>query len=252
MLDQLVITSIEDVFTVSSPVGRHLQIHNRSCYGISFCYNGQITYMQNGNCTVSDQDHMVLLPQGQDYELRGDATGLFPVINVLCNPGFSVTHPTAFPLRHPEQYLRKYEKLQDLFIIGKNHAKAMSILYDMIGSIIADSQGDNWIAAKAISYMEQHYTQPDLSNQQIADHLGVSEVYFRRLFRQAFDVTPKQYILTLRIRKAEQLLSEALLQINQISQRCGFSSVYHFSRAFHQIVGVSPSQYRESSRRIEI
>lgn len=252
MLNQMIITSIEEVFTVDSAKGRQFQMHCRPCYGITFCYGGQITYYQNGKAVVSDRNHMVLLPEGQDYFLYGDASGLFPVINIHCTPEFKITAPTAFPISHPETYLKNYERLKELFLLGKNQAKCMSILYDLLSSIAAENAGGNRIAAGAAAYMEQHYSNAGLTNQNVADHLEVSEVYFRRLFREEFHTTPKQYILDLRLRKAKQLLAEGHLPVNEISEICGFSSVYHFSRAFRQAAGLSPTEYRNNARKVII
>ena len=67
ILDKMVVTSIQDVFTVDSRRGRKVQIKNRDSYGISFCYGGRITYCQGERAVVSDHSHMVLLPKGQDY-----------------------------------------------------------------------------------------------------------------------------------------------------------------------------------------
>ena len=252
MLNNMTITAIEDVFTVDSPKGRQMQMHCRDSYGITFCYGGQITYYQNGKAVVSDRNHMVLLPKGQAYFLYGDASGLFPVINVHCTPDFKVTAPTAFPISHPETYLKNYERLKELFLLGKNQAKCMSILYDLLGSIAAETAGGNRIAAGAAAYMEAHYSDSGLTNQSIADHLEVSEVYLRRMFREVFHTTPKQYILDLRLRKAKQLLAEGHLPVNEIGEICGFSSVYHFSRAFRQVTGLSPTEYRNNARKVII
>lgn len=252
MLNQMIITSVEGVFTVDSPRGRQVEIQRRTCFGITFCYHGQITYYQNGKAVVSDRDHMVLLPEGQNYSLFGDADGLFPVINVHCLPSFQVNAPTAFPLNHPEVYLKQFEQLKELFLLGKNGAKCLSIIYDLLGSIASENAGGNRLASGAVSYMEQHYSDPTLTNQIIAAQLGVSEVYFRRVFRDVYFMTPKQYILDLRNRKAKQLLSEGQLSIHEIAEACGFSSVYHFSRAFHQNSGLSPTEYRNKAKKIII
>ena len=62
-------------------------------------------------------------------------------------------------------------------------------------------------------------------------------------------MTPRQYILDLRLRLARQLLSETRESIGAIAEQCGFSSVYHFSRAFHQSTGRTPSEYRREAGR---
>lgn len=249
MLQEMVITKILDVFTVNSPKGRHLDMHNRSAYGITFCYQGQITYTKSGIRVVSDRNHMVLLPQGQDYTLHGNEPGQFPVINIHCAPPFSVTEPTAFPLRDPEIYLREYERLRELFLLGNRQAECMSILYHILGELAMENIAGHDMIQAALQYIEQSYLDASISNSRIARQCNVSEVYFRKKFKESCGITPKQYILNLRMRKAKQLLSESQSSVGEIAETCGFTNTYHFSRAFHHNTGLSPTQYRQQSKK---
>lgn len=249
MLSRITVTDIVDVFTVDSPKGRREQILDRFSYGITFCYGGRITYHMNGKAVVSDRDHMVLLPKGQDYSLDCDAAGLFPVINVDFAPDFCVTEPTAFPIRQPEGYLRDYEHLRELFLLGGSRARCMSIVYEMLGRIADEHITGNRVILAATRCIEARYTDAALTNAAIAETAGVSEVYLRRLFKAAFHTTPKQYVLELRLRKARQLLAEGHGSVSDIAEGCGFSSVYHFSRAFHSAVGSSPTDYAQNARK---
>ena len=247
MLNEMVVTSIADVFTVDSPKGRRVKMANRNSYGITFCYGGRIIYYQEGSAVVSDRNHMVLLPQGQDYFLYCDSSGLFPVVNVHCTEAFRVTRPTAFPLQDPDSYLRDYERLRELYFLGNHSARCMSILYQMIAGIVSEPLSGQSVIGAAMEFLEQHYTDPHLTNASIASRLHISEAYFRRLFKERYGTTPKQYILSLRLRKARQLLGEHRGSVTEIAECCGFSSVYHFSRAFCHGVGVSPTQYSKSA-----
>ena len=92
--------------------------------------------------------------------------------------------------------------------------------------------------------MEERLFDPELQVAQLAEKTGISEVYFRRLFQQAYGMTPKQYICSIRLRRARQLLAESRMPIGAVAAECGFASLYHFSRAFHEASGISPSEYR--------
>lgn len=76
-LKNIVVTEITGVMTVYSPKGRSVKMNNRKCYGMSFCSEGQITYTHNGKKFVSDNKHIIILPEGQSYTLRGDKTVFF-------------------------------------------------------------------------------------------------------------------------------------------------------------------------------
>jgi hypothetical protein len=64
------------------------------------------------------------------------------------------------------------------------------------------------------------------------------------LFKESVGISPKQYVLTLRIQKAKQMLSEGRERVQSIADRCGFESGAHFSRTFKKHVGMTPAQYR--------
>ena len=80
-LNDIILTKSEEVFTILSPKGRFETINNRKCYGLSFCREGQITYIHNGKEFVSNKNHAIFLPKGKSYSLRGDKKGTFSVIN---------------------------------------------------------------------------------------------------------------------------------------------------------------------------
>ena len=100
----------------------------------------------------------------------------------------------------------------------------------------------------AINYIENHLFEPDLSNEGIASALGISEVYLRKLFRQGCRTTPKQYILSLRLARAKQLLCHTNYSVTRVSEACGFSCVYHFCRSFKNKVGCTPREFSADLR----
>ncbi len=247
MLQSLVILSIDSLITVDSPQGRYVEMQNRSSFGISLCYGGQITYTQGAHTAVSDREHLILLPKGKSYSLYGNSSGAFPVINIQCAPPFSLDAPTALRIRNPEVYLKDYEKLRELFFFQKDNAKCMSILYNMLSQATRDSVAENRVVAAVTAYINQHFCDPDLSNAAICQATGFSEAYFRRQFQTLYKSTPKQYIRELRLAKARQLLSETHLGIQEIAEQCGYASVYDFSRAFRAAQGLSATAYRASA-----
>ena len=103
-LSKITVTSINEIFTVSSPKGRTEEIYKRKSYGLSFCINGQITYTHNNNKTVSDKNNAVLQPKGQSYTLHGDKTGIFPVINFQCAE-FLCNSVMSIPVQNANAYI---------------------------------------------------------------------------------------------------------------------------------------------------
>ncbi|MDA3923283.1 MAG: AraC family transcriptional regulator [Kiritimatiellae bacterium] len=79
-----------------------------------------------------------------------------------------------------------------------------------------------------------------------ASKAGLSASRLRVIFKEATGLSPKQFQLEARIDRAERLLTDSTLSIGHISDQTGFESVYHFSRQFKRMRGVSPLHYRTS------
>lgn len=249
-LNNLIITECDDIKTVPSAKGRYEKMNNRRCYGLSFCISGKITYTHNGEKFVSDRNHAVIIPKGGTYTLHGDEKGLFPCINFDCTEKLCDTF-VLIPLPESDSLIKKYNQMLALSLFEGNHAKIMSIFYDILHKLSSYSNVSKTIMP-VISFIEKNYHNPNLKNQDLADACNISEVYLRKLFSKQFKTTPKQFILDIRVQKAKQLLTEGELKINAISDQCGFSSSYHFCHTFKEKTGLSPTEYMKQNQKFKI
>jgi AraC family transcriptional regulator len=80
----------------------------------------------------------------------------------------------------------------------------------------------------------------------IAERSGYCEKQLRNIFKQSMGISPKQYILQLKIDKSCELLEASSLSISQISETFSFSSPYHYTNTFKKMKGVSPTVYRKN------
>lgn len=103
--------------------------------------------------------------------------------------------------------------------------------------------------ARTASYIENHFTD-DLSVSALSNLVHYSERHFARLFKETYNMTPMDYIASLRIRHACTLLTDTPLPIAEISLQCGYSDNNYFSRVFKKHKGVTPSQFRLSNSSI--
>ena len=83
----------------------------------------------------------------------------------------------------------------------------------------------------------------DKTMDEIAQICGVSEGYFRKLFREYSGVNPIEFRQKHRIEKAKQLLLLDTHSIGEIADELNFSDIYHFSKTFKKITGISPQNY---------
>ena len=100
---------------------------------------------------------------------------------------------------------------------------------------------------RARDFIDHCYDHP-LSLDQISEKACFSRYHFLRLFRQAFNQTPHQYLIHRRIEKAKELLSEDDLRVTDVCFEVGFQSLGSFSTLFHRCVGHAPATYRERAQ----
>jgi len=85
--------------------------------------------------------------------------------------------------------------------------------------------------------------QPDLSVTELAAACGYHENYFSSFFKKTMGCTPRHYINLQKINKAKDMLLFSDCNVTEAAEQLGFSSVHYFSRVFHQLTGITPSEY---------
>jgi AraC family transcriptional regulator len=101
---------------------------------------------------------------------------------------------------------------------------------------------------RAMAYVQRTWasgTLRPIALGELAGRSGVSRAHLTRLFRAEYDMTPIEALRWLRLDRAASLLSRTNLKINDIAERCGFGSAFHFSRLFHTAYGHSPRAFRQ-------
>lgn len=88
------------------------------------------------------------------------------------------------------------------------------------------------------------YNSQDISIQYIADKLGVHRSYLSSIFKDFHKISPKEYLLEVRMKRAKELLKTTDQPIKIIAYSVGYLDPLHFSKAFRQYYDCSPSQYR--------
>jgi AraC family transcriptional regulator len=97
---------------------------------------------------------------------------------------------------------------------------------------------------RVLEYIEDTLGQP-IELRSLAAFAGVSARHFERAFRQSMGMPPYAYVLGRRLDAArDTLITRADLSIEDIALRLGFGSSSHFSSAFRQRIGCSPTEFR--------
>jgi AraC-like DNA-binding protein len=99
---------------------------------------------------------------------------------------------------------------------------------------------------RARDLIDRDYAEP-LDLDALAGEAGYSRFHFTRAFAAAYGETPRTYLTRRRIERAKTLLRTANLSVTEVCVLVGFASLGSFSARFRQLVGQSPSEYRNDA-----
>jgi AraC family transcriptional regulator len=102
-------------------------------------------------------------------------------------------------------------------------------------------------AVEAALWIDAHAHEP-IDLEAAAAEAGLSAFHFLRLFRDVLGVTPHQYLVRSRLRRAARLLAEDDRPITDVAFDVGFGDLSNFVRTFHRAAGVSPRGFRGAAK----
>ena len=110
----------------------------------------------------------------------------------------------------------------------------------------------SYTAAKRIrNYIDENFNR-FLSVADIAKQMNISESYASHVFKDYYEISPKQYLTERRLGEAQKLLQLTDLTVNETSEASGFSRTSHFITIFQKYIGLSPARYRSSLANMRI
>lgn len=108
------------------------------------------------------------------------------------------------------------------------------------------SQENNYIQ-EAISFIRNHYSK-GISVTDVAEHLNVNRSYLYALFKNALDMSPKEFLTKFCVSRAKEQLTLTDFSIEHIAHSCGYHDALVFSKAFKAQIGLTPREYRKQNR----
>jgi len=126
-------------------------------------------------------------------------------------------------------------------------AKVLSALAGTAAPAPAPGAHDRRRAVEAALFLDAHAGEA-IDPGRLAAASGLSKFHFLRVFTRVLGVTPHQYLLRARLRRAALLLAQSELAVTGIAYEAGFGDLSHFIRFFHRAAGLSPRRFRARAR----
>lgn len=116
-------------------------------------------------------------------------------------------------------------------------------------TIVTDRQSSYVkLVDQAKEFTKEHFHETDISINKVCSHLHISTGYFSSIFKKETRMTFVGYLMQLRMETAKQFLRTTDMKAFEIAEKVGFADPNYFSFCFRKHTGISPKEYRNSSR----
>lgn len=245
MLPENAAITIMDVLNYHQKSG-HFKVPKRNFSAISLRLNTTGKYLFNGKSVSFKPPSICFIPEGLAYERFSyeDDVLVFHFNMLNC----TAEDIKVFKISDPEKYRRLFLKALHQRLGGGPSAQYLEIatLYEIFGELAADANSRNAgknSMAEAAEYMRQNFFHPELTVESLTRRANMSPAQFRRKFRQLYQISPKQYLDSLRFEYAKSLLETGYFTHEEIASRCGFSDAGYFRTAFKKKTGKCIREY---------
>lgn len=224
---------------------RNVLTKARNYIGFAYRIQGCNTFSFGEDDVYAGDGSVVYLPKGVAF--RNKSEGPEELVIAHLQPfGNSCKDYGVLPNLHTLEPL--FRKLLSTWEAG-DYNRSMEVLYSIFHALQEARQPEQAIPpviAPGVHRIRQHFRDPRLTVAQAAKACFISEVYFRRVYRQHFGISPLQDILRLRFDYAAGLLRSGYYSVEQTARMSGFSDVKYFRTAFTKHFGKTPTQHKNN------
>lgn len=249
--------------------GQNVDTHSHNFFHYIYVIDGAGVININGTDYPFCRDNIYMVPQNTKHSFTIDPVHNMQAIEIKFNLHDKSMIETANRLPYCKQLDNSYVKrclesiLEEGIRKGQFYADIINVKFsdvllniirkhliersDISSHISYAKEGGNDIFGQVISYMYDNL-KSDISLKDLAGIINLDKVYFSKLFKARYGMSPIRFFNEIRLTKSKELLRYSDSNITQISCEMGFESLQYFSRFFSKREGISPYEYRQKYR----
>lgn len=227
---------------------------------------GQFAYEIDGEKGVASGGDLVFCPPGVPFsrEVLTPVSFHFMLLDWVDAAGQPLVNPPAIAAklsigdhdRLSSTYLRlrKWNGAEHMLALRLKNHLLVDLWYLYLEEVEAEGGrpetdiGDKYDRMQQAKQTIREHAFAPFSLKELAAELGFSQVQFTRSFRQATGVLPRDYLISVRLHKVQELLLESNQTLGQIAELCGYENEFYLSRIFTKRMGITPSHFRKMHR----
>jgi YesN/AraC family two-component response regulator len=149
-----------------------------------------------------------------------------------------------------DDYISKPFNMKELLVRIKNLIEQRKMLRERFSrnvrlhpKDISITSEDEKFLSKTITIIEENLNNFDFDVSALTNNMAFSRVQLFRKLKSLTDQSPSEFIRTIRLRRAAQLLDKGFGNIAEVTYQVGFNNLSYFAKCFRELFGVSPSDY---------
>ena len=227
---------------------REVEIPPKKSFALSYRMAGDARFDMSGALTEASDGDILYFPKGIGYHLDAGRERLYGI-----NFETDIDMPAEilrWPAKKRPFFESAFSEMYRVWVGRESgyYARATSYFYRIISEIVREGEEESRDASylklkPALSLIYSGYMDPGLSVSSLAEHIGVSDTYFRRIFERCMGERPLEFINGVRIGHAAEHLASGFYNVESVAEMCGFSDAKYFSTVFKRIKGMSPTEY---------
>jgi len=232
----------------------------------------EFLYLHSGKVTVLLRDRQILIKPGSLFiafpntvhsYVSDSPSDVFLVISAINLCGSHQKHLSGYIPANPVVDPRNLHRdvlycLHQLSLMAKPiHDTAVCSAYLQLMlcrllpvlDIVKVKTSETGLSPAILTYISENFRE-HLSLDDIARHIGINKCYLSRIFNQKLLIGFPDYLHTLRVNLAKELLIKTDLSISSVSDSCGYDNFRTFNRAFKAKTGMTPSEWQKNQNLI--
>lgn len=237
-------------------------------YHLHFVLDGKGTLEVDRQLYHIQKDDIFVIPKGKPIEYFADNEDPWEYMwltfdgdmaaTYLKYAGLSAENPVVHSSIPTKTYMPMIQKILDTNELTiANQIKRVGYLYETLSAIIearnASDHSRNQYDYSSSTYVEYalqyiKYNYAHIKVNDIASYIGINRSYLTTIFKKQLNISPQEYLVSYRLKKAAELIRTTNMSIQDISTSIGYENALTFSKMFKQIYGLSPRNYRNQDK----